>query len=337
MTRGEQFEPQTALQELQATMAEKANHHFIPQFYLRNFSVDCDKRKAKVFCYDQFTRKSFDTLVRNVGSRRHFFRIDVDGFDPNHVEDGMAEIEGEISGHLAEAIGARGFPSDAHFSSVMLLMANVAVRNPRFRSMNESFHRKIANKIMRMTLKEQDRFEDTVKQARENGVPIRGDIKYEDMKNFIDRGEYEIAVDQTYLIGLELQAVQMVLEQLAWRSWSFVSAAPGSTYATSDDPVVLDWVDGKPTPYSPGFGLKSTIVMFTISPEFALIGLFLDQPAQRDHRRDQVAALNTSIARYATRQLYARDGSFEINTRAEPYVRGRDLGAALERQAKSGT
>jgi hypothetical protein len=145
-------------QALQATMAKKANHHFIPQFYLRNFSVDCDKRKAKVFCYDQSTRKSFDTLVRNVGSRRHFFRIDVDGFDPNHVEDGMAEIEGEISGHLAEAIAAIDFPSDVHFSSVLLLMANVAVRNPRFRSMNEELHRKIANKILRMTLKEKDRF-----------------------------------------------------------------------------------------------------------------------------------------------------------------------------------
>jgi hypothetical protein len=166
---------------------------------------------------------------------------------------------------------------------------------------------------------------------------MRGDIKYEEMKDFIDRGEYEIAIDQTYLIGLELQAVQTVLEQLARRSWSFVSAAPGCTYTTSDDPVVLDWVDGKPTPFSPGFGLQNTIVMFTISPELALVGLFVNQPAQRDHRRDQVAALNTSIARYATRQLYARDGSFEINTMTEPYVRGRDLGAALERQARGGS
>jgi hypothetical protein len=86
-------------------------------------------------------------------------------------------------------------------------------------------------------------------------------------------------------------------------------------------------------PYSPGFGLQKTIVMFTISPELALIGLFVKQPAQRDHRREQVAALNTSIARYATKQLYARDGLFEIHTRTEPYIRGRDLGAALERQA----
>ncbi|TPK72304.1 DUF4238 domain-containing protein [Mesorhizobium sp. B2-3-14] len=317
-------------------MAEKANHHFIPQFYLRNFSVGCDKRKAKVFCYDQSTRKSFETLVRNVGSRRHFFRIDVEGYDPNHVEDGMAEIEGEISAHLAEVIKAKCFPSEAHFSSVMLLMGNVAVRNPRFRSMTEGFHRQMVNAIMKMMLQDKNRFNDSVKEARANGVPIRDDINYQDMKDFIDRGEYEVAIDQTYLIELELDAVPTAVEQLARRSWSFVSAAPGCTYATSDDPVILNWVDGRPTPYSPGFGVQNTIVMFTISPELALVGLFVKQPPQRDHGRDQVAALNTSIARYATKQLYARDGSFEVHTRTEHYVRGWDLGAALERQADGG-
>lgn len=317
-------------------MAEKANHHFIPQFYLRNFSPAGDRRKAKVFCFDQSTRKSFETLVRNVGSRRHFFRIDVEGYDPNHVEDGMAEIEGEISAHLTEAIEAKSFPSGAHFSSVMLLMGNLAVRNPRFRSMTEEFHLKVASGMMKMMLQNKDRFDDSVEQARASGIPIRNDINYEDMKEFIDRGEYKVAIDQTYLIGLELEAVPTAVEQLARRNWSFVSAAPGTTYATCDDPVVLAWADGNDRrPYSPGFGLAGTIVTCPITPELTLIGLFNKQPAARVHQRDQVAGMNTSIAKNATKQLYARDGSFELHTRTELYVQGKNLGASLERQARS--
>lgn len=316
-------------------MAGKANHHFIPQFYLRNFSPAGDGRKAKVFCFDQSTRKSFETLVRNVGSRRHFFRIDVESYYPNHVEDGMAEIEGEISVHLAEVIEANSFPSDAHFSSVMLLMGNVAVRNPRFRSMIENFHLKVVNGVMKMMLQDKDRFDGSVKQARANGVPIRDDISYEDMRDFIDRGEYKVAIDQTYLIGLELEAVPTAVEQLARRSWSFASATPETTYATCDDPVVLAWADGTDRrPYSPGFGLAGTIVMVPITPKLALIGLLNKQPAARIYRRDQVAGMNTSIAKNATKQLYARDGSFELHTRTEPYVQGKDLGASLERQAR---
>jgi hypothetical protein len=316
-------------------MSETVNHHFIPQFYLRGFSDAVDRRKSQVFVFDQSTTKAFRTLVRNIGARRNFFRIDVEGFEPNHVEDGMAEIEGEIAPLLEEVIATKSFPSDAHFSSVMMLMGNVAVRNPRFRSMIEDLHVKIGNGMMRMTLQDKGRYHDSIREARQQGAPIRDDISYEDMKAFIERGEYKIAIDQTYLIGLELDSVPTVVEQLARRSWSFALAAPGTTFITCDDPVVLAWADGKDrAPYFPGFGLAGTIVMFPIAPELALIGLFVKQPPNRNFRRDQIADMNTSIAKNATKQLYARDGEFEINTRAGLYTRGKDLITALERKPK---
>lgn len=317
-------------------MSDTVNHHFIPQFYLRGFSDAAEKRKAQLFVFDQSTKKTFRTLVRNIGARRNFFRIEAEGFDPNHVEDGMAEIEGEIAPRLAEVIETRSFPSDDHFTSVMLLMGNVAVRNPRFRSMIEDLHIKMAGGMMKAALKEKDRYEESIRQARKGGAPIRNDISFEDMKSFIERGEYNIAIDQTYLIGLELDAVPTVVEQLARRSWAFSSAPAGSTFATCDDPVVLAWADGKDRgPYSPGFGLAGTIVMFPISPELALIGLFVKQTPNLAFRRDQVADMNTSIAKNASKQLYARDGEFELHTRMEPYTRGKDLAAALGRQAKA--
>ncbi|MBY3258831.1 DUF4238 domain-containing protein [Rhizobium laguerreae] len=314
-------------------MAEKANHHFIPQLYLRNFSAGRDRRKAKVFCFDQSTNKTFETLVRNVGSRRHFFRINVEGLDPNHVEDGMAEIEGEIAPLLEEVIATRSFLSHKHFSAVMTLIGNVAVRNPRFRSMLEDLHVKMANGMMRAVLQDKERFRDSIKQARDNGAPIRDDISYEDMKSFIDRGEFNIAIDQTYLINLELDAVPTCVEQLARRVWSFASAPAGSTFATCDDPVILAWADGENRgPYSPGFGLPNTVVLFPIAPELALVGLFAKQPANREFRRDQVTELNTSVAKNTAKQIYARDGEFELHTRSEPYTRGKDLPSALGRQ-----
>lgn len=316
-------------------MSETVNHHFIPQFYLRGFSDAGDKRKAQVFVFDQSTKKSFRTLVRNIGARRNFFRIEAEGFDPNHVEDGMAEIEGEIAPRLTEIIETKSFPSNEHFTSIMMLMGNVAVRNPRFRSMTEDFHIKIANRIIALSLQDKNRFHDSIREAREQGAPIRDDICYEDMKEFTERKQYKIAIDQTYLIGLELDAVPTVVEQLARRSWSFASAPAGTSFITCDDPVVLAWADGKDRgPYSPGFGLEGTIVMFPIAPELALIGLFVEQPPNRKFRRDQVADINTSIAKNATKQLYARDGEFEINTRSGLYTLGRNLPTVLGRQAK---
>lgn len=317
-------------------MSDTVNHHFIPQFYLRNFSESANKRKAQVFVFDQSTMKSFRTLVRNIGARRNFFRVEVEGFDPNYVEDGMAEIEGEIAPRLAEVIETKGFPTDEHLHSVMLLMGNLAVRNPRFRSTIEDPIIKLVSGAMKVSLQSKCRYDYLIRQAQDDGVPIRSDISYEDMRAFVDRGNYKIAINQTYLIGLELDAVLRVVELLTRRSWAFVSAPAGSTFTTCDDPVVLAWADGEDRGlYSPGFGLKETVVMFPISPELALIGLFAEQPRNRIFRRDQVAAVNTSLAKYATAQLYARDGEFELHTRTMPYIRGKDLAAALGRRAKT--
>jgi hypothetical protein len=315
-------------------MADKANHHFIPQFYLRNFSGWNDKRKARVFCFDQSTGKSFETLVRNVGSRRHFFRINTVGLDPNLIEDAMAAIEGDISIHFAEVSEMKMFPSGEHFSSLMNLIANLAVRNPRFRSKMEKFHLQVISNIIKMCVKNKNRFEQSIKNAQDHGVLLREGISYDELKHFVDKGEYILTVDQTYLIRLELEAAQTVYEQLVRRSWSFVSPPPGSTYITSDDPVVLDWLDGGMKPYSPGFGLGSTMVILNLSPELSLIGLFMEQPKRRTHSREQVTAVNTSIARFMDKQIYARDGSFEIHVTDEPFVRGYDLPNILDRHKR---
>ncbi len=57
--------------------------------------------------------------------------------------------------------------------------------------------------------------------------------------------------------------------------------------------------------------------MFPLTAELALIGLFEQQPQYRNFRREQVAEFNTSIAKNATKQMYARDGQFELHTRTE--------------------
>lgn len=313
-------------QRLGKTLATKANHHYIPQFYLRGFS-DGVGRKAKVFVFDSDTKKSFSTLVRNIGSKRHFNRVEAHGVDPNHLEDGLAEIEAEIAPHLQQTIEAKAFPSHEHFNSIINLMALLSVRNPRLRGNMRDFHRAIAERIMSVSVSSTEIWDSQTKQMRESGVPIKEDVTYEDMKRFHDEGNFEIVIDQTHLIGLEMKMVEPVLEQLSRRSWCFASAPKGLPFITCDDPLVLTWNDKvrQPTPYSPGHGLQNTIVMFALSPELALVGLFGDIPEKADYFPDQVMALNTAVARHSRNQIYAKDGNFYLHLKDRSNVRGFDL------------
>lgn len=306
-------------------LATKANHHFIPQFYLREFA-DGVGRKARVFTFDSETKKSFTTLVRNVGSRRHFNRIEVDGIDPNALEDAFAEMESEISVHLKEVVEARSFPSDEHFTSIMNLMAHLSVRNPRLRKNMEVFHRDIVQRIMHLTLDSKERWESQTEKMQAEGIPIRKDVSYEDVKAFHESGQYDILIDQTHLISLELKMLDPVLERLAARNWCFASASDGTEYITSDDPVVLSWSHDRDTgPYSPGHGLKGTLVTFTLCPSLALVGAFEDMPESITHLPNMVTGINTHIARYSTNQIYANNPNFRVNLKDVENVLGSDL------------
>lgn len=306
-------------------MATKANHHFIPQYYLRGFA-DGVGRKAKVFTFDRDTKTAFVTLVRNVGSRRHFFRIEADGIDPNALEDAMAEIEGQFASHLADVIQAKAFPTPEHFNSVMNILANISVRNPRIRGLMSDSHKEIAEKLSGMALSSKEIWESQMENMRKDGHPVNDNLTYEDMKEFHESKNYDIIVDQTHLIQTEFKMLDPVLECSARRNWCFVTAAEGQQYICSDDPVVLSWVDDtNKGPYPPGHGLKGTMVLFPLCSNLLLMGTYEDLPEQMIHEPIQVTATNTHIANFSTKQIYARDGSFMINLHKKPSVLGKDL------------
>ena len=306
-------------------MATKANHHFIPQFYLRGFA-DGVGRKAKVFTFDSDTKTAFVTLVRNVGSRRHFFRIEADGVDPNALEDAMAEIEGQFATHLADVIQAKAFPTPEHYNSVMNILANISVRNPRLRGLMSDFHKEIAEKFSDMVLSSKEIWESQTEKMRRDGYQVNDNLTYEDMKEFHESKNYDIIVDQTHLIQMEFKMLDPVLECSARRNWCFVTAPEGHQYICSDDPVVLSWTDAaNKGPYPPGHGLKGTTVLFPLCSNLLLMGAFEDLPEQMIHTPFQVAATNTHIANYSTKQIYARNGLFMIDLHNKSKVLGKDL------------
>lgn len=306
-------------------MGAKANHHYVPQFYLRNFAEGVG-RQARVVFFDNDTHHLGQTLVRNVGSQRYFNRIEADGKDPDYLEDALAKLEGEMAGPLVEVVAAREFPSDEHFTYVMNLAALLSVRNPRLRGQMERFHQDIAERVLGIVTSSKDIWQHQIRKMKDDGVELSADVSYEEVKRFRDKKRYTIGIDQTHLIGVEFEMVPTVLETLANRNWCFASAPSGSQYITSDDPVVLEWADSSMDgPYPAGHGLHGTRVVFPLSSEVALVGQFEDVPARIYHVDAQVTSVNTVIARNARRQIYAKTSDFRVNLRDQANIVGTDL------------
>ncbi len=72
---------------------------------------------------------------------------------------------------------------------------------------------------------------------------------------------------------------------------------------------------------SPGFALTGTQLLFPISNELAAIGSFEFHEEERDAGEGLVAAINHTIIRHATRQVYARADDFAYVVPLETEIR----------------
>ncbi|MGR3466099.1 DUF4238 domain-containing protein [Limimaricola sp.] len=161
---------------------------------------------------------------------------------------------------------------------------------------------------------------------RDDGHPVNDSLTYQDMRDFYARKGFEVKVDQTHLIGMELKMMEPILDCLERRNWCFASAPKGHRFICSDDPVILSWLDeGDKGPYPPGFGLSETIVMFPLSDDLLLVGMFEDVRGRVDYDPDQVAATNTQILQYSTKQIYAKGEDFHLLSGVGELVNGPDV------------
>lgn len=289
-------------------MAGATHHHFVPQFYLRNF-VNGVGHKALLTALDLENRSLFPTSARNVAGRRNFNRVNAEGVDPNIYETAYSKWEGEAAPHLKEVIEAREFPSDDHYSHVMSLIALLSVRHPRVRDSFSQSLTQMARIIADLSTATKERWESANRKMERAGIPVNSQVSYEDARNFVRDGKYKIEVNQSYFVPLESEVIGSVLDRLAERTWSFKLATEGATFVTSDNPAVLRWVDGKRHRTSPGHGVSGTMLLFTLSPDLALVGTYGDAPPLHSLSPRQVAAVNFAIVEHAYRQVYMRDAS----------------------------
>jgi hypothetical protein len=70
-------------------MQDKKNHHYVPQFYLRNFSIDRNQVPIRMFLNDQ--KKFAVTGIDAIASKKYLYGTD------NEIEDNLSQLEGTIA------------------------------------------------------------------------------------------------------------------------------------------------------------------------------------------------------------------------------------------------
>ena len=293
---------------------EARHHHYIPQCYLRGF-LPLGQKKPKLTVLDLKSTKVFRTGTRGVGGIRDFNRIEAEGVAPDSLESSLSSFEGQAATALKKLEEQRNLTNRAVFDIIINLIALLAIRHPQVRTNMADAEARVTKLVMAIILANKERYESTLRKARQDGVNIDEDVSYEQMKEFFDRGEYDIVVPNEFHIDMEFNCIDTMLACLSSRGWTlYLAGENAGPFVTCDRPVILEWKQPEQIPpfyrVSPGFGLKDTRVIFPVSQNMAIIGEFDTPGAVIVAKRSLVSIVNTEVIRFARPQVYAPDLSF---------------------------
>ncbi|MDO8289945.1 MAG: DUF4238 domain-containing protein [Parvibaculum sp.] len=293
-------------------MAEAHNHHYVPQGYLRGFAAGVG-RQAKLHVIDIKDRRAFSTLVRNVASRRDFNRLDIDGVEPNALEKAYGQFESQASEAIKRIATSRTFVGEDRVIIINLL-AMLIIRNPRMRDNWAGFMDRLWRLTGDMMVAKRERWEAITRQMKNAGYDINENVSYEQMRDFVRGGEYDIVTDRHVHIRLEIETLDKVTRMLASRNWR-LSIVPDhlDDLITCDHPVCLISTVKRPDGLlgGVGYGMTHTAVLFPLTRRISLWGSFEDREEVVEMRREQVAFFNTHLIRNAERQIYALNDDFD--------------------------
>ena len=227
---------------------------------------------------DIVQRKTFATGSGNIAAERDFNRIEVDGLDPNSLENAYASFEAKAATALNRLIHLVDMPDGEDRLVIFNLMAMLAVRNPRFRMNISSFLDDVYRKVGKLV---------------------------------ITSDEYDVVVPTTTLARFELPQYHLAIQTMMKRNWQiFISDENSGGFVTCDHPVNLIATDERLLGRPLGFGLPGTAVLFPLSPKIMIAGEFGGQSLRRKVDRAEVAVLNSHMIDGAVAQIYAADDRF---------------------------
>ena len=285
-------------------MSEARKHHYLPQAYLKNFSIEY--KNKQLFVLDGSSNKSYVSSILDLAQRRDFNRVEIDGYDPNFIEKHMATFESKLAASIKNIINGGVFLKETK-DYILTFIALAVVRSPQMREHFSGFLTTTVDKIMDISLSSEEIWNKCQKDSGD-----KHKLSFSEAKDFFESKKYKITTNKEYHIELEFKLTDVIYPYLQARNWQLITAnRQENTFLTSDNPVRLDWNNPEEIPVlyrrSPGFAMKNTTVYFPLTRHHYLIGTFERPSGYLEGTPEIIAACNSHTISFAYKQVFSSD------------------------------
>lgn len=205
-------------------------HHYVPQFFLKGFSMD----NENLWLFDKVSKEFRFHSIRNIASENKFYSYKVNNKEEN-LENVFSQIEGLAKSILNKIIKKEQI-SEQEKADFAMFIAVSKVRVPDFKRWTEEGSEKMYKKMNRMTFSSKERVKAMAEKAGKNLT----DKEAEELVQFAtDEKRYYVKFPSNYWLATMLSLSMDAARVFTISNWQFQYYNKKFALITSDNPVIL--------------------------------------------------------------------------------------------------
>lgn len=293
---------------------KKRRHHYLPQFYLKNFVGKNPEGKLWVYTKDAENFRA--ASPRDVAVQKDYHAVvRRDGVvDRNSIEDTVGVLENVAAPVIKKVLRGGELSFDDH-QIFALFVSQLLVRVPARRDAVGKIMSEVFKRMSKEFAENKESYHEDYKRfQKETGD--QSDVDPEKLRQFILSDDYEINVNSSAALGASLGSIGTVVSCLTRMRWVFVRASGRFKFLTCDNPVF--YYDPTLPPNSwRGVGLANAGVEVTcpLSTDILAFGCCHDVPSDRAVADAEIVRVfNQQRIESANRYIFASEGSAALQT-----------------------
>lgn len=225
-------------------MSTPKRHHYLPQFYLKEFADPSDK----VWLYDRETGKLWHTHVKDVCVETHYYSITKpDGSKDPSLEKIFSGMESKAK-NVIDKLNKNEPITEEEKAELAMFIAFQFVRVPGFEHEINDNAEKIMKKMAEVAFCSEERAKIMLSKHKETNAKEHVEVTPKELVEFVKKDGYNIVFNREFSLAMSVKLSREFYDLFMQMNWVFLMAPKDKAFVTSDNPFMLL----PPKNYKPG-------------------------------------------------------------------------------------